>query len=130
MPVVPSFKSFSVPLHLNYELTHKKLSSGQVWEKAAEALCELAKVGNLVFPGLDQAREGRGSVTADSEASEAAEAASSKAEEDLVAVGLAPTGGGVPFRWPGPPDFREADEIEIQGSLDIKQESDAASVEL
>jgi hypothetical protein len=30
--------------------------NAQVWEKAAEALRELAKVGNLVFPGLEQIR--------------------------------------------------------------------------
>lgn len=113
--------------------------SRQVWEKAAEALRELAKVGNLVFPGLEQTREnGRGCCASATAADDdrSAEVARSKTggaeeEEDLVAIGLATScGGGNPFRWPGPHDFREADEIETQATLAVKMESEVSSAEI
>ena len=104
----------------------------QVWEKAAEALRELAKVGNLVFPGLEQTRAsgGHGSDTA----AAATGSETEEEEEDLVNGLMAAASGVLPFRWPGPQDFREADEIEVQGNnnntVDIKMESEATSADM
>jgi hypothetical protein len=51
-----------------------------VWEKAAEALRELAKVGNLVFPGLEQIRGGCAGGGGGGQGSETAAPASAQME--------------------------------------------------
>jgi hypothetical protein len=55
-------------------------TDAQVWEKAAEALRELAKVGNLVFPGLEQIRGGCAGGGGGGQGSETAAPASAQME--------------------------------------------------
>ena len=108
-----------------------------MWERAAEALRELAKVGNLVFPGLEQSARTPAAPDCEVDGGESgeasAQAASSDTEEEMTEGVFSVGGGGNGghFQWPGPPDFREADEIEIQGRLaEIKEEADSTSTEM
>jgi len=119
--------------------------SRQVWEKAAEVLRELAKVGSLVFPATelrsDHQQRIDDCVVNSSRPPDDQDGHHQHHSQQLPVQHQHPistqqpcTGDRVAdnryFGWPGPHDFVEADEIEMLGRIKVEQEEASSPIVL